>query len=171
MRRVLVVAVLLTALAGRGAADDGAPAIPPDARVRVWSGGAKPLVGRLRSADAAALVVERGDGTVQTMDRTSISRLEHWQDGPRRRGKATLIGAAIGVAIGAVLGLAVKNDDDPFLDPSTKEEYSYALPVILGGLGAGIGAAIGTSGSRWVEAPPATVRVGATLRTGFTIRF
>ncbi len=79
--------------------------------------------------------------------------LRVWRVGAARRGRAALIGLAIGAGVGAALGGAVASDDS-FVHPGA----AAAIVGLAGGaVGAGVGAAVARpSRSEVYRAPPGT---------------
>lgn len=91
--------------------------------------------------DAITLKTAGGESGYRKDEVARISRL-----GPARRGRAALIGLAIGAAAGAVIGVAGGDSCDPSIsfciDIISKKAAAAILGAAGGGVGAGVGAAV-----------------------------
>jgi hypothetical protein len=130
--------------------------VVPGARLRVTAPtfAAKPIVGTLVEATEREVVL-RVSATGETpIPRTAITRLE-WGQG--RQGHAVT-----GLLIGAVAGAAVLVALDA-QDPETGTGQEY---LVVGAVGAGLGALTGAGvgalvrTQRWTELPSTSLRVG-----------
>jgi hypothetical protein len=109
MRRFLLIAMAV-ALGGAAPAH-AAPAIAEGTRIRVNLAGGRHIVGRLTSIDETSVTMfpEVGPARARQFQLASIEGIDV-TDG-RSRGKAILIGAAIGAGAGALLGMATGSQD------------------------------------------------------------
>jgi hypothetical protein len=140
---------------------------PAGARVRVKQSeyGAGWLEGKLieLSADSAAIALTRTADTV----RFATGRLvpvEVSQGLRARSGKGALLGLGIGAGTGLILGIAASAEDcTGFCPVEVGPAEIFGVSVLLGGVGAGIGALIG-SRSRSERWRPVNVRSDGPVR-------
>lgn len=123
----------------------------PGELVRVW--GPMPSIALMKNESIESeLLAIRGDtlvfkmlrsGTQVAVERDRIHRLDVRR--PRSPGRGAWLGAAAGLGFGVVAGfvLAARVCDDDSCD--------FGVPVLSGGVGAGVGALIGYAlpGTRW----------------------
>jgi hypothetical protein len=146
-------------------------ALMPGSRVRVHLTTPQPRLvrGRLVSADADSLrlLTESGRDTL-AFSTVGVSQLDTTAGRRTRTGKGALLGAGIGAAAGLTLGLAATAEGcSGFCADPTPGEIA-AVSLILGGVGAGVGALIGsiTHSDRWVPASKHRMAIGVTPTFG-----
>ena len=131
-----------------------------------WAKENRWLIAKVEAGDAQVLTlwVSGGTGrtTVRRADITSMA-VSEWR---RTRVKTALIGAGVGAAAGALVGLGL-GDDPPESFPLwySAEEKALLLGVLLGSVGALIGVAV-PPGERWGDVPAGHIRVGMAPRRG-----
>ena len=147
--------LLLAALATA----DETPPLEAGARVRVVvSSGQGRLTGGLLAVDNERLTLQiENEKTPRVLPRAEVTALAV-SAGRRSRGRGALLGAGVGVVVGAVIGFA--GGDDPNVDEGglTASENAVEGAGIFGAIGALIGLAI-PPGERWKEVPLDRVRV------------
>ena len=159
-RATLLIAVLaLTPLATVMAQLQPLP-LEPGQRVRVTAPdlGIRKQVGRFEALRGDTLVVAAADSTM-TFPVVSVTRLElSWgQRSMARRGAG--IGFLSGATIGAIIGFAAGDDTNCFIC-FTAEDKAAAGAIVLGGIGALIGLAVGSHKTDlWEEVPLDQLRV------------
>jgi hypothetical protein len=159
--RLAASTLAVVVLALRPAAADPAPSPAPlvfGTRVRIHTAREGRIVAYLAESRSDALVVDRRrDGRVEqlTLPRSDIRGLEV-RERPSRKGTAALVGLLVGVVGGAFVGIlggdegcssaSLPNTLDNFtanLSSATcvsKSEGAFAGALVLGSLGAGVGA-------------------------------
>jgi hypothetical protein len=153
--------ILLLAASGAGAQD--VVTVAPGQRVRLTladsNSEGSSLVGEAVALDDSRMtlrVSHRKDLVV--VPRPSIQQLE-LSTGRGSRGRKALIGAAVGTAIGVVVGL---NDYEGATDPITSKAGTAMIGgVLLGTLGALVGVAL-PPGERWKKVPTARIHLALT---------
>ena len=106
--------------------------IPVVSSVEVGLTTGETITGKFRSADERELVLEQ-DGLLRQVSRAEIRRVILYKG--RHAGRGALWGLGIGAASGLVTGIMSRCCGDPVVVPVT---------LIFSGLGAGIGALLGT---------------------------
>jgi len=190
--RVIAVAVVLLMLPNdRGAGGVGVAwaedaALETNARIRVTELAGRRLVGRLAAASDTSLTVALRDKTV-VVPREALTKLEVCRR-PSRKTRGAGIGLLVGAASGALLGYSEGRRGYAlplcsFLPPcdSVGHEFDHraedavSYGLVLGALGAGIGAAV-APGDWWetvgvggigVRVSPAPRGAGLTLALSF----
>lgn len=196
-RRARAAALVLAALVARSSAADEAPApttpLAFGTRVRVHTERQGRIVAYLAQERPDALVVDRRrDGRVErlTLPRADVRGLEV-SERPSRKGTGALVGLLVGIVGGAFVGIlggdegcssaSLPNTLDNFtanLSSATcvsKSDGAFAGALVLGSLGAGVGA-LAAPGEKWrrIDQPPVQVRVttppggGAVVRLGLS---
>ncbi len=135
--------------------------LEPGQRVRVTAPdlGIRKQVGRFETLRGDTLVVAAADSTM-TFPVTSVTRLElSWgQRSLARRGAG--IGFLSGATIGAIIGFAAGDDTNCYFICFTAEDKATAGVIVLGGIGALIGLAVGSHKTDlWEEVPLDQLRV------------
>lgn len=156
----LTLATLAAALALATGTVRAAEAVSPDGpvpgqRVRIQAPEVShdTLVGTVSAVDADFITIAvAGRATPLSVPRTRIVKLEV-SEGPRSRGTHALIGAGIGLAVGALIG---STQNAAYI-------HSGGVAAVGGIVGAGIGALIGVAippGDRWAVVPNSHLQVG-----------
>jgi len=138
-----------------------APELAPGSRVRVSARTVteRPLIATLTALDDTALTLRvKGRADVLVVPRSAITKVEV-SLGRRARGKGALIGAGVGIAAGALVGLLHGGDDSSQLVQFSAGDYALGFAALGGGVGALVGAAVPPS-ERWNEVALGRVRVG-----------
>ena len=169
-----LIAVIVSILAVAATAGAQAPTVAPGTRVRVQRGYSlwndpvarySIVIGSLVRADWDSVVVSR-EGQLVAIPRADVSALAV-KVGERPRGPRVLGGAAIGLGVGALTGMALVAASGDECDSGSycmsQDEAMGAAALLVGVLGMSVGAIVGvaTSGERWrYVALPAPARVG-----------
>jgi hypothetical protein len=152
---LVVGCILLTT----SATADETPPLAAGTRVRVqMSNERQRLVGRVFALDNDSLTLQvEKEEAPRVLPRAQVSALAV-SAGRRSRGRLALLGAGVGVVVGAVIGFA--GGDDPNVDEGglTAGENAVEGAGIFGAIGALIGLAV-PPGERWKEVPLDRVRV------------
>jgi hypothetical protein len=179
VRAILLLVVTLALPAG--AAAQGPDSFAVGARVRVE----RPEVGAgwhegklvMLSPDSAAVEMAETSDTV-AFPRDTVGRFEWSQGLHTRTGKSALLGLGIGAGAGLLVGIAASVDSCTALCYEVGPAEILGAAAILGGVGAGLGALIGSQsrGERWT--PVAPPHAGAAVRpmvrgrnVGLALRF
>jgi hypothetical protein len=169
MRRLLPVllSVLLVAPCALAAQDaTQAWLLTPGRRVRVAYAGDGARIGTLieLAADTLAVQWENGAGTAR-MARTRVNRLDVSR-GMRgsERGSRAKVGFAVGAGLGLLIGyVSSKSDDNCAAGDACDIASGLATGIgalMLGGIGAGIGAISGRASESWENVPLSPSRMG-----------
>jgi hypothetical protein len=124
--------------------------VDPGARIRVTvdSGSQRVRIGTLIALDADSLQFRPAkDSSVVSLAAASLTRIERSTRRTSNAGRGALIGALAGAGTGLILGLLASGEEGGFYEVGAGEVFAGSL--LLGGLGAGVGALIGaaTTGS------------------------
>ena len=176
---VLILSLGLPASMAGQAADS--PEIGARVRVRLPGHGAGWLQGHLAmlSADSAAIALTETPDSVRFAT-ASAERVEVSQGRHSHAGKGAVVGLGVGAATGLILGLAASAEpcEDLCMYEVGPGEIAGAT-VMLGAVGAGIGALIGSfsHGERWKRVdlhpsgPPRLTPVARAGGLGIALRF
>jgi hypothetical protein len=155
-----------------------APQLARGSRVRLHltAPEARVLRGMLIGAttDSLRLLPDHGRDTT-ALSTASVAQVDLSVGRRAQAGKGALLGMGIGAGLGLVLGVAAAAEGCSGFCTETGPEDIGAVMLVLGGVGAGIGALVGgaTHTDRWVQTPspwlvmrvnPASGRLGAGLR-------
>jgi hypothetical protein len=153
-----VITLVTLATAVSLAAAQVSPQLTPGGpvRVQVDTDGARRWVhGALVSADAdAVILVPVGHPGTVRLARGSLTRVEASAGTRTRTVHGVLLGGAIGASVGMAIGIAAGvKDCTGFCPPGVNGGTIAAATVILGGLGAVLGGAMGSAShsERWVD--------------------
>ncbi len=105
----------------------------------------EPVYGLLKEVTHDTVIVTEKGGGQRSVTKSSIHRVETTRIDSTRSG--TLIGLAIGGAVGSISGVLFIRG---FSDFPTASEYLGAA-LLCGAIGAGIGAAFGYTVEKWVD--------------------
>ncbi len=160
-RAVIGLALLVLGAHVSGAEREDKPLqLSEGARVRISAPvvAARPILGTVvgldeRTVDVA--VIGKGDAVV--VPRSAISRIDVGC-GRRSRGRNALIGAGIGLGMGALLGLAHGGDDPEMWIAYSAGEYALMFAALGAPAGALVGAAVPPR-ERWRELPLPAVQL------------
>jgi hypothetical protein len=169
--RSAVFSVLLAVpqvLAAQDAGQD--PLLVPGARVRVVYAGEDARTGTLIALGPDTLAVEWPNGATARMALTRVTRLEVSR-GVRAANKAgrAKVGFAIGAALGVAIG-AVSSKSNPQCPTTACDDVVNGISTaigagMLGGVGAAVGAVSGRSSEKW-ESVPLAPRAGVVMAPG-----
>jgi hypothetical protein len=168
--KLIVLAALAASVPGGAAAQSAFGSISVGDRIRISTAAPDSMMGTAQflSATDDTLVVrtkQNGREITRAISRGRITRLDVSM-GRTRSHKSQFAG--IGFLVGAGIGKYIHRDDPvgpAFLDEAAVDGLMDAL--LLGGLGAGIGAFIGRPHERWRRVPLGAPRVSLSLpRTG-----
>ena len=133
-------------------------------RVSAASLGSSPRVGRVVAASQDTLVVQTTDGgrqIRQALPHAQITRLDVSR-GPGRGHKSQYAG--IGFLVGAGIAQLIPHNssqDSPFIDDGDVAELTDG--ILLGGLGAAVGAYLGRAREEWRRVPVTATQVSLSL--------
>ena len=103
-------------------------------RQRRYSGNADLLIGVLQSEQPSALTLEASGDSLISIPMSAVRLIEKDVGEKKDRGKGAGIGLAIGAGAGAIILGVIENPCD---------DCYWAVPLMLGAAGAGVGAALG----------------------------
>lgn len=157
-------ATLLGAVASRAMAQEPVPVVDSGARVRL-STDSGTIVGSLVRADSAGFWISTELSPQQVfVSRGSVKRLEVGLGTRSHAGQGALAGLFIGAGVGVIAGVAEGSDPPNSLIGFSAGDKAAILGLTLGGVGAALGALIGSGVTEddWHEYRPSDVHV--TLR-------
>lgn len=166
---LLAAALLLALPCDPVAAQAGAAPPAPGARIRVSA--RHTYIGTLLSLDTSALVLRR-DALRDTLrlPLATIGRLDVSTGKKSGAGRGAKLGLMVGAGVGAAVGLAAAAEGCSSQDfVCFGPEVIPGMAVVVGAMGAGLGALIGAANpiDRWEQVPARPVEVGiAPLRRG-----
>ena len=139
---MMIAATLLTLQSGvalaQGRSWAAVQAVPADDRLIVKQKDGRTVEGKMIEANDTNLTLTRNQQVVN-IARDNIAQVEH-SVGKAKKGKWALIGAGVGGAAGAGIGLAKSNS---LIDDG--EIYIPVLTIFGAGIGAGVGAIFGAT--------------------------
>ena len=183
MAQAICLAVFLAAMgvasgvAGQSGSSPQAPELVAGERIRVTApefaqARFTATVDRIGSEELVLLVSRGGQSEIITLDRSLITGLERSEGmksrGMRNAGYGFLIGAGLGVVIGAAAG-----DDPDDLISFTWEMKAAVAGLGLGALGLVVGAVSGVTSptERWTAVPTDRLRLGVTPAKQFQLSY
>jgi len=173
MRRLLPALLSILLLAPYAlAAQDAAQAwlLTPGARVRVSYAGERARVGTLVALAPDTLEVQWADGAgIARMARTRVARLAVSR-GIREseRGSRAKVGFAIGGGLGLLIGMVSSKSNSQCEISTTCDDIANGLAtgigaLMLGGIGAAVGAISGGASENWEDVRLTPARVGVVM--------
>lgn len=173
--RVVVLITVLSVPPALPLAAQYAPGPEPGSRVRVrttqepalWRRGLVVTV----TPDSMAIDLEGAGGTI-TVPLSGIEHLETSTGHRRLTADGAGVGFGIGLALGLVLGVAVASSDCFGCEDAGAGSFIGA-GLVLGGLGAGVGAIVGSTmtSERWQAGGPPAPRGGGAASRGYRLGF
>lgn len=165
--------VIIAAMASPASAQSPA-AVESGLRMRVFPASGAPVIGRLVvwRSDSLIMIV---NGAARAYPAPSIVRMETFAGRRSQAWRGAKLGLAIGAVAGLALGLADGDDPPENWFAMTAGEKAMAAGAGLGLLGMGIGAGVGAASRvdywRPVDMPGAGEVAGARARVGARIAF
>jgi hypothetical protein len=161
--KLIVLAALAASVPGGAAAQSAFESISIGDRIRISTAAPDSLMGTARfvSATEDTLVVrtkQNGREITRAIARGRITRLDVSMG---QSGSHKSQFAGIGFLVGAGIGKYMHRDDE--VGPSFLDGDGLGDMLLLGGLGAGIGAYVGRSHERWRRVPLGAPRVSLSL--------
>ncbi len=165
--RVLIILTVILTVAPvvTVAAQQPLPLHPGDRiRAMVPSLSSGPLVGTVVAFQTDSLIVQGGTSTWHL----SLASLTHLDVSQGRRSHA-LLGAGIGLLVGAAVGVLIASDCDTVEGPfATQGQCTAVGAAVFGGAGALVGALTGALArtEQWAQVPLARLRMSLTPNPG-----
>jgi hypothetical protein len=181
MLRCTIAALILALLAPPLALTQDAPTLVPGATVRAKTNGTGGnwIRGELvaMTTDTVFIREAGGDRTV-ALPTGTLTQLQVSRGIGTRTGKGALLGLGVGAGTGLLLGVATSLEGCEGFCQDVEPGQILVVAVLLGGVGAGIGALIGSTsrGERWqrLEPSPKALRIqpgAGGIQVGLSLKF